>query len=168
MIQIVTKTYKQFIELKLPIATSIYTTAIVHKLTSYSMIKEYAYEHPRSRPGPENGVDVIPENIAFWSNVNSATAALPTFIKINQLVSNSLKHLSYFWLHTNIDTKSPRQKYLALRPRFEYSFTQLVISTKQMALLGMKQAINNFWAWLRTHTIFVMRRGLKILQDPIA
>lgn len=84
---------------------------------------------------------------------------------IHDLAFNIYKYFLTIFLHK---LKIIRNKETIRRFKFydlyTYSAKSLNVSKKVMLLLNMKKTLNNFWAWIRTHTIFYMRkpaRGLK-------
>lgn len=48
---------------------------------------------------------------------------------------------------------------------FVYSTKQLKIKKRRMLLVNMKKTLNNFWAWIRTHTIFYIPKVMQKIKD---
>lgn len=84
---------------------------------------------------------------------------------IQELAFNIYKYFLTIFLH-KIRTIRNKETIRTFKfyDLYTYSAKLLKVSKKAMLLLNMKKTLNNFWAWIRAHTIFYtkkQRHGLK-------
>lgn len=89
----------------------------------------------------------------------------PIYIEhIQELAFNIYKYFLTIFLRKKLIRKKDSVRAFKFYDLYTYRAKRLKIKKKVMLLLNMKKTLNNFWAWIRTHTIYYISKKAQSLR----
>lgn len=89
----------------------------------------------------------------------------PIYIEhIQELAFNIYKYFLTIFLRKKLIRKKDSVRAFKFYDLYTYRAKRLKIKKKIMLLLNMKKTLNNFWAWIRTHTIYYISKKAQSLR----
>lgn len=99
-----------------------------------------------------------------WLDLNHVLFdMIPDFLNLS---FNIHKYFSAFFLSSYSGIRKKEQiRGFKFRYLFTYSHKELHLKKRRMLLVNMKKVMNNFWAWVRTHTIFYIPKMFQKIKE---